>query len=273
MHFQRRKKAQLKLNKLITHPLFLKLLTFILLLVGWEFLARSGLYRPHLFPPPSNVLPTLYDMSVSGELWQNFKSSSLRWGAGYLLGLALGIFWGFFTGRQAWCKHSFGSLFNALSSIPKIVLIPLTILWFGMGEWQKILLVSWGSFFPIWLNTQVGCEEIESEYLWTAKSLGFNKTKLFCHVIFPAALPHIITGMRIGISTAIFSLAAAEMSGAFSGLVHQIFYSHEMFQTDRMMAGVVFITLLSFFINEIFILATHYLIPWNKNTQADAYEE
>ena len=99
MLFRRRKKAQLKLNKLITHQLFLKTLTFILLIVGWEFLSRSGLYRPHLFPPPSKVLPTLYNMSVSGELWQNFKSSSLRWGAGYLLGLPMGISWGFLTGR------------------------------------------------------------------------------------------------------------------------------------------------------------------------------
>ena len=79
--------------------------------------------------------------------------------------------------------------------------------------------------------------------------------------------------MRIGISTAIFSLAAAEMSGAFSGLVHQIFYSHEMFQADRMMAGVVFITFLSFLINELFIFATTFLIPWNKIARNEVYEE
>jgi ABC-type nitrate/sulfonate/bicarbonate transport system permease component len=235
---------------------------FIFSFLFWEYLSLSGLYRTHLFPPPSQVLPVMKDMLITGELWTNIKISSFRWIAGYSLGAIFGIGFGLLTGRVSWLRYSFGSLFNALSSIPKIVLIPIAILWFGLGENQKIQLVAWGTFFPIWLNTQTGSEQIETEYLWTAKSLGLRGFSLFRHVIFPNALPNIITGLRIGISTATFSLAAAEMSGAFTGLAHQIFYSHEMFQTDRMMAGIIYITMLSFLVNEIFILLSRFLLPW-----------
>lgn len=248
-------------------------MAFILVIASWEIVSRSGLYRINLFPPPSHILPAMKDMIFSGELLSNLRSSSYRWGLGYFLGAIFGITLGLLTGRVPCLKHTIGSLFNASSSTPKIVLIPLAILWFGMGETQKILLVAWGSFFPIWLNTQVGSEQIETEYLWTAKSLGLNRFSLFYHVIFPRALPNIMTGMRIGISTATFSLAAAEMSGAFDGLVHQIFYSHEMFQTDRMIAGVIFITIFSFLLNEIFILATNFFLPWINSERSQAYEE
>lgn len=212
------------------------------------------------------------EMLVTGELWLNLKISSFRWISGYLLGLLFGVFFGLLTARISWLRYSFGSLFNALSSIPKIVLIPIAMLWFGLGESQKILLVAWGAFFPIWLNTQSGSEQIETEYIWTAKSLGLRGFSLFRHIIFPNALPSIITGMRIGISTATFSLAAAEMSGAFTGLAHQVFYSHEMFQTDRMMAGIVYITLFSFLINEIFVQLSRILLPWAVINRSDASE-
>jgi NitT/TauT family transport system permease protein/sulfonate transport system permease protein len=273
MLYPRSEKPQLKLNKKETQNLLLKFLTFIFFIIGWELLSRSGLYRENLFPPPTKVIPALVDMIKSGELLSNLKSSFWRLALGYTLGLCLGVWLGILSGRNPWVKITVGSLLNALSSIPKVVLIPLAILWFGMGETQKILLVAWGSFFPIWLNTQYGSEQIESEHLWTAKCLGLSSSQLLFHVIIPAALPSIITGMRIGISTAIFSLAAAEMSGAFSGLIHQVFYSHEMFQTDRMMAGVLFITLISFFTNEFFIYISKTLIPWapteRKNTNED----
>ncbi len=266
-------RVPLKFNKLIKQPSSLKLLAFVLTIGIWEFTASKGIYRTHLFPPPSKIIPSMIDMIQSGELWSNLKSSSQRWFFGYGIGTILGITMGTLTGRSYWLKHTLGSIFNALSSIPKIVLIPLAILWFGLGETQKILLVAWGSFFPIWLNTQMGIEQIEKEYLWTANSLGIKNASLFFHVIIPSALPNIITGMRIAISTATFSLAAAEMSGAFSGIIHQIFYSHEMFQTERMMAGMIYVTIFSFLLNEMFIFLAKVIVPWATTNREQFNEE
>lgn len=259
--------SELKIKKSrVLRPL-LTFFSFSALFLFWEWISSSGIYRPHLFPAPSIALQALWEMAQSGELWIDLRDSAQRWGGGYILGCSLGILFALSTGHNFFLKSIFSPVFNALSSIPKVVLIPLTILWFGIGEWQKILLVAWGAFFPIWINLEEGLEQRAQEYHWVADSLGLHGFSRLRHLIFPQTLPFLITGMRIGVSTATFALAAAEMAGAFTGLAHRVFYAHEMFQTDRMMAGIIVISFLSWILNVGFQLLFNILTPWTRKTE------
>lgn len=248
--------------------LALQLLTVLGALAAWEALARSGVYSQHLFPPPSGVLPALLEMARNGELLENLRDSGRRWGLGFALGSLGGIAFGLLSGRHEWLRVSLGSLLGALGAIPKVVLIPIAILWFGIGETQKVLLVAWGAIFPVWLSTQEGSSRIAVEHLWAARSLGLRGWGLARHVLIPNAMPAMVTGLRIGIANATFSLAAAEMAGAFTGLVHQVFYSHQMFQTERMFAGVVTITVFAWALNAAFSVLVRLAMPWLKESHA-----
>src|SRR5687767_4772985 len=106
-------------------------LTLALLVAGWEALSRSGLYSPHLFPPPTRVAAALREMSASGELWSDLRASGWRWAWGVLIGNAAGVVLGLATGRLAWARHSVGGTMNMLRTLPFMVLIPFSILWFG----------------------------------------------------------------------------------------------------------------------------------------------
>lgn len=250
-------------------PIFNRAKSFILVflpfcgaLIVWEVVYRLGLYSPHLFPGPSSVGPALLEMYRSGELIEDLKASSFRWVSGYTIGTVCGIAFGMFCGRIKLVQALFAGLFNGLSSIPKIVLIPLSILWFGLGETQKLALVAWGAFFPVWLYSMEAVLRAPVELVWLARTYKFSPWQAFWHFWGPSSIPHIVAGMRVGISTATFSLAAAEMSGAFSGLAYRVFYSYEMFQTDKMMAGIVLITALSWLLNFLFMKFVDLFAPW-----------
>ena len=239
-------------------------------LAFWEALGRSGLYPPHLFPPPSRVFPVVAEMAGSGELWGDLKASASRWGLGFVLGTALGLAGGLLFGRVRIFRETVSPLLHFARATPFIALIPLAILWFGIGELGKVLLVAWGVFFPVWLNTQSGVEGVEEEYLWAAQSLGIRASRMYTEVLFPHSLPFVLAGMRIGISTGTFALAAAEMAGAFEGLVFRIFYSHQMFQTDRMMAGIVMVGCLAFTLDRLFYWGVRTATPWLDEERDEA---
>ena len=181
---------------------------------------------------------------------------------GYTLGNMVGILLGLLTGRIHWMRDSVGQVMNFLRATPFIVLIPLAILWFGIGEVEKVFLVTWGVAFPVWLNTQAGLSEVETEYIWAAQSLGVRGWRIYRDVFLPSALPFIVAGARIGIATGIFALAAAEMAGAFEGLAFRVFYSHQMFQTEKMMAGIVTLGCFGFLLDRLAVLGIRFLLPW-----------
>jgi NitT/TauT family transport system permease protein len=228
----------------------------------WELVARSGLYSQHLFPPPTAVARALAEMAASGELWSDFKASALRWLLGLLLGNLLGVSLGLATGTSRLMKDSVGQLLNLLRTIPFIVLLPLAIIWFGLGETEKVLIIAWGAAFPAWLNTQAGVMRVEREYVWAARCLGAQGARLYWEIHLHRCLPFVIAGTRLSIATALFGLGAAEMAGAFDGLAYRVFYAREMFQSEKMLAGIVVITFLGLALDRGFVWLAGSLVPW-----------
>jgi ABC-type nitrate/sulfonate/bicarbonate transport system permease component len=242
--------------------LIVGLLTIAGVLALWETVSRTGLYNPQLFPPPSQIAVTFLEMVKSGEWARDLGASLSRYGVGFLLGTGLGILLGVLTGRVQFLRDSFSPLLNFLRSTPSVALIPLAIVWFGIGESQKIFIVAWGVTFPLWLNTHAGVSEVEREYIWAAQSLGATDWRIYLEVYVPRALPFIIAGIRMGIATGFFGLAAAEMAGAFSGIAFRIFYSYQVFRTDKMMVAILTIGFLGIVCDRLFVRSMRFLLPW-----------
>jgi ABC-type nitrate/sulfonate/bicarbonate transport system permease component len=138
------------------------------------------------------------------------------------------------------------------------------VLWFGLGEFPKYFLVFIGVFFPVWMNSHLGVQNVERSYIWTANSLGASRYSLIFNVYLPGAAPLIIAGLRVGIAVAFFCLVAAEIAGAFSGLAYRIEISHLVFRADRMIAGLVVLGVLSAAADQLLGLTIRKLFPWTQ---------
>ncbi|MBI5240623.1 MAG: ABC transporter permease [Elusimicrobia bacterium] len=237
-------------------------------LLLWEAVARSGLYPPHLFPPPTAAARALKDMARTGQLGADLAASGRRWLLGLLIGNAAGVLLGAATGAARPLRSSVGTLINALRTIPFLILIPIAMLWLGLGEAEKVAITAWGAAFPVWLNTQTGFLGVERQYVWAAQCLGARGARLYWEVHLRRCIPYIVAGVRVSIATATFALAAAELTGAFEGLGFRIFYSYQMFQVERMMAGIMVVALLGLALDRAFMAAVARLLPW----QPEAHE-
>jgi len=235
---------------------------FVAVIVLWEFLSSLRLYNTLLFPGPRRIAMAFSDMFVSGEWFGDLRDSGVRYSLGFVLGSVIGVGLGTLTGRIPVLRDTLGVLLNYMRSTPSVALIPLVIVWFGIGEEAKVFVVAWGVTFPVWVNTHSGIAEVEKEYVWAARSLGAEGSDLYWEVYLPRAVPFVIAGTRIAIATGFFSLAAAEMAGAFGGVAFRIFHSHQMFRTDKMMVGILTIGALGVLCDRLFVSLTGWLLPW-----------
>ena len=191
------------------------ILAFVVFLAIWEFISKSGLFNINLFPPPTKIWKTFLESFITGEIAKDFSISLIRASIGFAIGSMIGICLGVLTGRITVCRLTIGQIAHFLRNIPSIAFVPLAIIWFGIGEASKILLVMWGVIFPVWISTHQGMINVERYHIWAIKSLGANKIQTLKEVILPSSIPFIVSGMRIGIAIAFITLVAAEMAGAF----------------------------------------------------------
>jgi NitT/TauT family transport system permease protein len=237
------------------------LLPIPVLLIVWEAVARAEIFNATFFPPPSRVITALVDL-LQGELPSDLWASLSRAGVGYVAGASLGIGIGLLTGRYASWRRLLNQVFQLLRPIPPISLVPVAILWFGLGEGSKYFLISWGVFFPVWITTFLGVSRVEQSYIWAAASLGAGERQLLREVIFPAALPSIVAGLRTAVAIAFYCLVAAEIAGAFSGVAFRLDVSHTNLQVDRMFAGLIVLGIVSATADRGFTLLVNRLFPW-----------
>ena len=235
-------------------------------LVIWEAIFRLGFYRSPFVPPPSTIAKAFVEMAYTGDLLSDIAVSLQRALTGFAAGSLLGIAMGVLTGRIAVVDRSLGGLIRAFRSIPSIALVPLAIVWFGLGETAKIVLVAWGVFFPVWINSHIGAARVPVPVIWAARSLGASRVRLLSEVILPSALPFVVAGMRTGMTIAFVVLVAAEMAGAFGGVGYRIYTSHLVFRVDRMMVGIIVLGMLGAVADLVFatIIAS---LPWSGSDE------
>ncbi|MDU4961202.1 MAG: ABC transporter permease [Sporomusaceae bacterium] len=236
------------------------------ILALWEVICRSGLVSPLYLPSPSAVVAAAFEMTSSGEMLVNAKASLLRIVAGLFLGSAAGILIGLATGFSRLAEAVGTPVIHALYPVPKIALLPLIILWLGIGELSKITIISLGVFFPVVINTHSGVKNVDPLLLKVAVSFRTSRLNLIRKVILPGALPMIFAGLKLAAGTSLLLLVAAEMIAAKEGLGAMILHYGDLMLTTKLMAGVFSLSLLGLLFNHSLNWIERKLIPWRHNS-------
>ena len=198
-----------------------------------------------IFPTPLAVVAGTLELARDGTLWEHIGASLMRVGAGFGLAVALAIPLGLWMGWVHGAFVTLNPLFQILRPISPIAWIPIAILWFGVGNASPIFLIFIASVFPMIVQTTVGVHTIEKRFLRAAENFGVSRAKLFMKVVFPATLPQIIVGMRIGLGVAWLVVVAAEMIALRSGLGYLIIDSRNAGNRyDLVIAGMIIIGLI-----------------------------
>lgn len=243
--------------------LALNVVGLVAFLAAWEAIPRfSDWVNDVLFPPPSVVLQTFMPMLMSGEIGRNIAISLQRAGLGFVIALISGIGIGLFTARIRTVQYLVEPLLHGFRAVPTIALVPLVVLWFGIGEPSKVVLVAWGAFFPIWITTFIGVRDINVIYLRSAACLGASRRDTLLLVVLPAALPFILSGIRQAIAVSLIVLVAAELSGASAGVAYMMSQGHQLFRVDIMFIGLVLLGTFGFLADRIFVALARWLFPW-----------
>ncbi|BDG10319.1 ABC transporter permease [Anaeromyxobacter paludicola] len=266
-------------------PLLRAVLIPVAVLLFWEWLARSGRVSPQILPPPSQVarrwvaylLPlepwdpaggrSRLAWLFSGELPGDAVGSLKRVLVGFVIGGGLALPLGLLMGAKDWVYQLFDPLVQILRPIPPIAFIPLSILWFGLGDPPAYFLISLGAFFPVLMNTIAGVRSVDAIYIRAARNLGAGQQVLFRRVILPAATPYILTGVRVGVGVAFIVVIVAEMIAVNSGLGYRILEAREFFWSDKIIAGMFSIGLAGLGIDLGMNALNRRLLRWHRGLE------
>lgn len=235
------------------------LIAFVLL---WELLPRLGIVNSAYLSPPSQVVGAIARLTESGEVWTHLGASALRSISGLLIAIAGGIVCGFALGWFRRVERIVDPVFQLLRQVSAFALFPVFMLFLGIGESSKIAIVVWAAFWPVLLNTIAGVKQVERMLIDCARVMGASQAFIATKVVLPAALPQILTGIRLAGAYSITALVAAEMIGARSGLGFYTLNSQETFQIPDMYAGIVLLALFGLLINHSLSLLERRLLRW-----------
>jgi NitT/TauT family transport system permease protein len=240
---------------------FRKIYSVVLVLITWELLAIV-IHDPLFLPRLSAVLDTIWNLAASGQLMADIQASLSRALGGFAVAMVLGVPLGILMGRFRQWDDFWGLLISFTNPIPKIGLVPLFVLWLGIGETSKIAVVAAGAFFPVLINTYNGVRGVNPIWIWRAQTLGPSQTEILYKVILPAALPSIFVGARLAMALAWVILIAAEMVAARSGLGFRILFGQQMFETNVVFAGLLTISLFGFVFDRLLQALSHRVCGW-----------
>ncbi len=225
-----------------------------LVLAIWQLASSAGLVNPLFLPAPSAIAAAIYQLALSGALWHHLSYSIMRIGVGWTLGTVTGVIVGFAVGLSSVARGVGITFISALFPIPKIALLPLLILWLGIGEEPKIATIALGVFFSTAISVYSGVDAVPRNLIRMAQSFNVPFHAIVRRVIWPGALPSILAGFRITASIALLLVVSAEMIGAEYGIGAFVLQAGNLMQTDQLLAGVVILSL--------FGLAVGKLINW-----------
>jgi ABC-type nitrate/sulfonate/bicarbonate transport system permease component len=225
-------------EKLLSRGLQLGFLVGLLLL--W-YLATARWGVSHiLLPAPAAVWRELGDVLGSGEFLPDLRVTLIELASAFAIACTFGLACGYLISRSRYATAVFEPLLASIYSVPMILLLPLYVLFFGLGSGSKIALGATVSFFPIVLSTIAGFGSVERIFVTSARSMGASNAQMFRYVLFPAALPVIVTGLRMGFTIALLAILGSETIASFAGLGHKIAQLAEAMETARMFAYIAF---------------------------------
>jgi ABC-type nitrate/sulfonate/bicarbonate transport system permease component len=225
------------------------------------------LFNPIMLPPPDAVLKVGIAMAMSGELMRHIVASLSRVVQGFFIAAGLGVLVGTLVGRSRVLEDLVEPVVELLRPIPPLAFLPMMVLWFGIGEASKIGFIAYAAFFPIFTTTLEGIKFVDPLLIRAAASLGASERDIFRHVVLPAALPNILTGLRIGFGLSFFVIVAAEFIAADSGLGFLINDARTFFLISNMLLGAAVIGVIGFLFNSGLRRLEARLLRWRKDAR------
>ena len=212
---------------------------FVVMLVAWEIGSRTGEISPLFFSSPSAIVAAGVKEVQLPRFWRDLGLSSIEFIAGFAAAAAIAIPLGLLAGANRRFGYFVSPWLDGLNATPRVALLPLVVLWVGLGFWAAIVIVFLGAFFSIAINTSNGVKTVDRRLLNLARSFGASRRKVFLSVVAPATVPYTVAGLRIGIGRALIGVFVAEIFGGSAGIGYMIKLAGNTLQSDRVFFGVV----------------------------------
>jgi NitT/TauT family transport system permease protein len=230
-------------------------------LLAWELLSRFVI-PPQFLPPPSAILRALVTTTQSGELPRQLGQTAAVLFMGFGLAVVSGMAVGIAMGTFATLRRVLDPYVNALYAMPTVALVPLVIIWLGLGFEAKVFLTWLVSIFPIIINAQIGVMNVPAAFIETARAFGCNRWQVFRRVVLHAAVPFLIAGVRLGLGRALVGVVVAEMFTALSGLGYMVVFYGNTFRTAELFVPIVVLAILSIAITDLIYRLERRIAPW-----------
>jgi ABC-type nitrate/sulfonate/bicarbonate transport system permease component len=240
------------------------LLVFVGLIALWEWGSSTGFISALVLPAPSEAWQAFVELAESGNLWRHLNASLSRLAIGWSAGTVLGVLCGLAIGLFSLARASLGPLVSALFPVPKIAMLPLFIIWFGIGEGSKVATILFGTFFPTVIATYGGVDNVDRGLIRMGQSFGLSWLSIVRKIVLPGALPAILSGFRISASIAIILLVAAEMIAAEYGVGAYILLAGSLMATDQLIAGVAMLSMLGLTVGWVISKAERFALAWRS---------
>ncbi len=237
---------------------------FVVLIAVMEWGTRAGWISALTLPRPSDVLATFGELWQSGMLYKHLAPSLSRLAVGGAIGASLGIAVGVMIGLFSYARAGLVPLVAALFPIPKIALLPLFVIWFGIDEMSKYALIAFGTFTPTVVATYGAVDNVDRSLIRMGQSFGLRWWSIVRKIVLPGAMPGILSGLRISLAIAIILLVAAEMLGAEYGIGAYILEAGSLYDLERLFAGVVILSLLGVILSTVIGLIEKRLLRWRS---------
>ncbi|MRS17038.1 taurine ABC transporter permease TauC [Enterobacteriaceae bacterium RIT691] len=252
----------------LSRQLTLSMTTLAVLLALWWAIAALQLVAPLFLPPPGQVLHKLLTIAgpegfMDATLWQHLTASLARILVALLAAVAIGIPVGIAMGLSPTVRGIFDPLIELYRPIPPLAYLPLMVIWFGIGETSKILLIYLAIFAPVAMSALAGVKSVQQVRIRAAQSLGASRSQILWFVILPGAFPDILTGLRIGLGVGWSTLVAAELIAATRGLGFMVQSAGEFLATDVVLAGIAVIAIIAFILEMSLRALQRRLTPWH----------
>jgi ABC-type nitrate/sulfonate/bicarbonate transport system permease component len=240
-----------------------RVMPVVILALAWEAMARSGLVSEYALPSLTSIAAAFADMAGGDLLYHTARSvwrGTVAFAVAVPLGIAAGVLIAWFLPVRILLKP----ILQCLYPMPKSALIPLTIIWIGIGDLSKIVLIFIGTLLPIVVSAFNGTRGVDQTLLWTARSLGASERQVLWEIVIPAALPEIMNGIRTALALCFILMVAAELVIANDGIGYLINLLGEAGQYAGMFAGVITISAIGFAADRAFVALTRWLLAWRE---------
>jgi ABC-type nitrate/sulfonate/bicarbonate transport system permease component len=245
------------------HTRWLGVAFIAVLLVVWEAAAATGTMPSLSFPRMSDIIVTLWSLTLSGEILRELGDSLWRMFAGYFIGVSLGVLLGLLMGYFRVFYNLLEPITEVLRPIPSPAYLPIVILFLGIDDEMKIFMIAFASLFPVLINTYSGVRSVDPIQLQTARTFGVTGRKLVWQIVLPAASPYIFTGMRVSLAVALIVMVISEMVAASSGIGFFILSAQRGFKIREMFAGVLTLAIVGYVLNRLFVAIENRVLAWH----------